>query len=104
MPQLTDALLDDKVVLVSGGTQGLGAAVATAAARNGADVVVTGRRKDVGESFAAGLAERSGRAVGYVQADAGDVEQCPAAVAATVERLGRGDCLVNCAGLTSRGT
>ena len=38
MPQLSDALLDGKVVLVSGGTQGLGAAVATAAVRNGADV------------------------------------------------------------------
>ena len=61
MPQLSDALLDGKVVLVSGGTQGLGAAVAAACARNGADVVVTGRRKDVGEQFAAELAGRSGQ-------------------------------------------
>jgi NAD(P)-dependent dehydrogenase (short-subunit alcohol dehydrogenase family) len=104
MAQLSDALLDGKVVLVSGGTQGLGAAVATAAVRNGADVVVTGRRKDVGEQFAAELGERSGRQVRYVQADAGDVRQGQAAVAETIGRFGRIDCVVNCAGLTTRGT
>ena len=38
------ALLTDKVVLVSGGTQGVGAGVAQAAAREGAAVAVTGRR------------------------------------------------------------
>jgi NAD(P)-dependent dehydrogenase (short-subunit alcohol dehydrogenase family) len=104
MPQLDDALLEGKVVLVSGGTQGLGAAVAAASVRNGADVAVTGRRKDVGEQFAAGLAGRSGRSVLYVQADAGDVGQGQAAVADTIERFGRVDCLVNSAGLTTRGT
>jgi NAD(P)-dependent dehydrogenase (short-subunit alcohol dehydrogenase family) len=101
---LSDALLQGNAVLVSGGTQGLGAAVAAAAARNGADVMVTGRRKDVGDRFAAGLSDESGREVRYVQADAGDVEQVRAAVTETVDRLGRIDCLVNCAGLTTRGT
>ena len=104
MPQLNDALLEGTVVLVSGGTQGLGAAVAAAAVRNGADVVVTGRRRDVGEQFAAELAGRSGRSVLYVQADAGDVSQGQAAVTETIERFGRIDCLANCAGLTTRGT
>jgi NAD(P)-dependent dehydrogenase (short-subunit alcohol dehydrogenase family) len=104
MAELSDALLDGMVVLVSGGTQGLGAAVASAAARNGAQVAVTGRREDVGEQFAAELAERSARAVLYVQADAGNVSQGQAAVAETVERFGRIDGLVNCAGLTTRGT
>jgi NAD(P)-dependent dehydrogenase (short-subunit alcohol dehydrogenase family) len=104
MPELNDALLDGKSVLVSGGTQGLGAAVAVAAARNGAAVVVTGRRKDLGERFAADLAEQWGRTVLYVQADVGDVSQGRAAVAETIDRLGRIDCLANCAGLTTRGT
>jgi NAD(P)-dependent dehydrogenase (short-subunit alcohol dehydrogenase family) len=104
MSQLSDALLDGKVVLVSGGTQGLGAAVADAAVRNGADVVVTGRRKDVGEQFADELAERSGRQVLYVRADAGDVGQAQAAVARTIDRFGRIDGVVNSAGLTTRGT
>jgi NAD(P)-dependent dehydrogenase (short-subunit alcohol dehydrogenase family) len=104
MAELSDALLEGMVVLVTGGTQGLGAAVATAAARNGADVVVTGRRKDVGEQFAAGLAKRSGRRIHYVRADAGDVRQGQAAVQEAVDRFGRIDGLVNCAGLTTRGT
>jgi NAD(P)-dependent dehydrogenase (short-subunit alcohol dehydrogenase family) len=104
MAELSDALLDGMVVLVTGGTQGLGAAVASAAARNGAQVAVTGRRKDVGEQFAAELAERSARAVLYVRADAGNVSQGQAAVAETIERFGRIDGLVNCAGLTTRGT
>jgi NAD(P)-dependent dehydrogenase (short-subunit alcohol dehydrogenase family) len=80
------------------------AAVAAAAARNGADVVVTGRRKDVGERHAAELSEQSGRRVSYFRADASDVDDGEAAVADTVDRFGRIDCLVNCAGLTTRGT
>jgi NAD(P)-dependent dehydrogenase (short-subunit alcohol dehydrogenase family) len=103
MTELTDGLLDGKVVLVSGGTQGLGAAIATAAARNGADIAVTGRREDVGEKFVAGLVEAGARAL-YIPADAADVAQSVAAVAGTVEHFGRVDCLVNSAGLTTRGT
>jgi NAD(P)-dependent dehydrogenase (short-subunit alcohol dehydrogenase family) len=103
MTELTDDLLDGKVVLISGGTQGLGAAIATAAARNGADIAVTGRRQDVGEKFVAGLGEAGTRAH-YIAADAVDVAQGLAAVAETVEHFGRIDCLVNSAGLTTRGT
>ena len=91
-------LLRDKVVLVSGGTQGVGAAIARAAVREGASVVVTGRRREVGEA----LAGEEG--IAYVQADVSDVASAQASVAATVERFGRIDCLVNAAGLTSRGT
>lgn len=104
MPALRDALLEGWAVLVSGGTQGLGAAVATAAVRNGADVTVTGRRADVGERFAVELAERSGRSVYFVRADSGDIGQVQAAAAASIERFGRIDAVVNCAGLTTRGT
>jgi len=104
MKELSDALLEGKTILISGGTQGLGAAVAQAAARNGARVAVTGRRKDVGEEFAAQLAARSGQETLYVQADSGAVGQVQASAAATVERFGGIDCLVNCAGLTTRGS
>ncbi|MDT7569022.1 MAG: hypothetical protein QOG76_7646, partial [Pseudonocardiales bacterium] len=44
-------LLDERVVLVSGGTQGVGAAVARAAAREGAAVAVTGRRAEPGNAL-----------------------------------------------------
>lgn len=103
MVQLDDALLQDKIVLVSGGTQGLGAAVAAAAARNGARVVVTGRRREVGEKLVASLAETGARA-DYVPCDVSQVDQCLTAVARTVDLHGRIDCLVNSAGLTTRGT
>jgi NAD(P)-dependent dehydrogenase (short-subunit alcohol dehydrogenase family) len=96
-------LLEDKVVFVSGGSQGLGAAVARAAVREGAAVVVTGRRPEVGEKLVGELAEQ-GHTARFVQADIADVGQARSAVATAVAEFGRIDCLVNSAGLTSRGT
>lgn len=97
-------LLDNKVVLVSGGTQGVGAAVARAAVDAGATVAVTGRREDVGKAFAAELEDRGGREAAYIAADVGDVDQALASVEEVVRRFGRIDGLVNAAGVTSRGS
>jgi NAD(P)-dependent dehydrogenase (short-subunit alcohol dehydrogenase family) len=96
-------LLQDRVVLISGGTRGLGAGIARAAAREGALVAVTGRRREPGEALVAELTEAGSKAL-YVQADAGDVTQAQAAAAATIAAFGRVDSLVNAAGLTTRGT
>ncbi len=96
-------LLDERVVLVSGGTQGVGAGVARAAAREGASVAVSGRRREPGEKLVAELRE-SGAAALFVPADIADVGQAQASVAAVVAEFGRVDALVNAAGLTSRGT
>ena len=96
-------LLSDKIILISGGTQGVGAGIARAAAREGATVVVTGRRPDVGADFVAGLTDSSAEA-SFVRADVSDVESARASVAAVIERHGRIDGLVNAAGLTTRGT
>jgi hypothetical protein len=96
-------LLQDRVVLVSGGTQGVGAAVARAAAREGAAVVVSGRRAEPGQKLAAGL-RAGGAEAHFVPADVADVASALASVAATVERFGRIDSLVSAAGLTTRGT
>ncbi|MDT7551729.1 MAG: hypothetical protein QOI16_265 [Pseudonocardiales bacterium] len=98
-----EPLLDNKVVFISGGSQGLGAAIARAAVREGAGVVVTGRRPEPGEKLVAEFAEQ-GVAALFVQADVGDVAQAQAAVARAVAEFGRVDCLVNSAGLTTRGT
>lgn len=91
-------LLTDRVVLVSGGTQGVGAGVALAAVREGATVAVTGRRAEIGEKLAAEIGGL------FVQADVADVASAQASVATVIERLGRVDALVNAAGLTDRGT
>ena len=47
------ALLEDKVVLVNGGSQGVGAGIVRAALREGATVAFTGRRAELGEKLAA---------------------------------------------------
>jgi NAD(P)-dependent dehydrogenase (short-subunit alcohol dehydrogenase family) len=96
-------LLPDRVVLISGGTSGLGAAIARAAAREGALVAVTGRRREPGEALVAELIAAGTKAL-FIQADVADVEQARASVTATVAGFGRVDSLVNAAGLTSRGT
>ncbi|MFE6282213.1 SDR family oxidoreductase [Streptomyces sp. NPDC057877] len=96
-------LLDDKVVLVNGGSQGVGAAVARAAVRAGAVVAVSGRRPGPGEALVAELTADGGEAV-YVRADLADAEQAKESVRQVVAAYGRIDCLVNSAGLTSRGT
>lgn len=96
-------MLSDRIVLVSGGTQGVGAAVARAAAREGAVVVVSGRRPEVGAALAEELTS-TGAEASYLQADVADVAAAQSTVRTVVERYGRIDGLVNAAGLTSRGT
>ena len=96
-------LLDGKVVLINGGTQGVGGASARAAVREGAQVVVTGRRLDAGKRFAAELEELGGD-VRFVQTDMADPQQAKRSVTRTVEEFGRIDGLCNAAGITTRGT
>ncbi|MFJ2157520.1 SDR family oxidoreductase [Streptomyces sp. NPDC087856] len=91
-------LLEDRVVLVNGGSQGVGAGVVRAAAGEGATVVFTGRRAEVGEKLAADTGAL------FVRADLADPAQARDSVVRTVEAHGRIDCLVNAAGLTSRGS
>ncbi|MEW2567970.1 SDR family oxidoreductase [Streptomyces sp. NPDC047070] len=91
-------LLEDKVVLVNGGSQGVGAGIVRAALREGATVVFTGRRAEVGEKLATDTGAR------FVRADLADAAQARESVLRTVDTYGRIDCLVNAAGLTSRGS
>jgi NAD(P)-dependent dehydrogenase (short-subunit alcohol dehydrogenase family) len=96
-------LLTGKVVLISGGTQGLGAAIARASVREGAIVVSSGRNDERGAKVVAEL-ESAGGSASFVHTDISDVAAAQASVAATIERHGRIDGLVNAAGLTTRGS
>jgi len=96
-------LLSGKVVLVSGGTQGVGAGVARAAAREGAAIAVIGRRREPGEALVGEL-EAAGTEAMFVPTDVADPAQGLASVDVVLAEHGRVDCLVNAAGLTSRGT
>src|SRR4051794_29972313 len=99
-----DQRLDGKVLVVTGGTQGLGAAIARRAARVGAaGVVICGRRREPGEGVRAEL-EALGAEALFVEADLAEVEPCRAVVAACDERFSRLDGVVNAAGLSTRGT
>lgn len=97
--------LDGKIAVVTGGTQGLGATVATLFAERGAKgIVICGRNQAKGEAVAAGIAKEHGAAVHFVPADLGRVEDCRRVVAEADRQFGRLDALVNVAALTDRGT
>ncbi|MBI2490987.1 MAG: 3-oxoacyl-[acyl-carrier-protein] reductase [Candidatus Rokubacteria bacterium] len=99
---MTKAPLDGRVAVVTGGTRGIGAAIATSLAEDGAAVVVSGRDADRLGRVAKEL-EGQGRAVLAVAADAAKREDCDRLVDAAKERFGRIDILVNNAGITRDG-
>ena len=86
-----DLRLDGKVALVTGGSRGIGKAIAHAMAASGARVMISSRKADALEQAAA---EMPGEVQWYA-ANVGDPEAAEACVAATVERLGGLDILVN---------
>lgn len=87
-------LLEGKVVVVTGSSSGIGRAIASRFADEGASVVVNSVRSvDEGRAFAASLPDAA-----YVQADVADEEQARSLVDAAVGRWGRVDIVVNNAG------
>ena len=98
------ASMQGKVAIVTGGTQGLGAAIAaTFAGRGAKGIVICGRNAVKGAAQVASLQALGTHAV-YVQADLGHVEDCRKVVQQADTTFGRVDVLVNAAAITDRGT
>jgi NAD(P)-dependent dehydrogenase (short-subunit alcohol dehydrogenase family) len=90
----------DKVVVVTGGSRGLGRAMVLAFAEAGAAVVIASRKFDACEALASEVAERFGRAALPVSANVSHWDDCDALVDAAYGRFGRVDVLVNNAGMS----
>jgi 3-oxoacyl-[acyl-carrier protein] reductase len=99
---VTTRPLDGRTAIVTGGTRGIGAAVAALLAEHGAAVVVSGRDAARLQNAVQELEER-GASVHGVVADAAKREDADRLVEAAKERYGRLDLLVNNAGITRDG-
>nr|WP_221333719.1 SDR family oxidoreductase [Nocardia transvalensis] len=91
--------MTDRVVVVTGGSRGLGREMAFAAARCGADVVVASRDYDNCAAVAAEIHERTGRAAMAYGVHVGRWDQLDGLVDAVYDRFGKVDVLVNNAGM-----
>ena len=94
--------LEGRAALITGGTTGIGVAVAEAFLREGARVAITGRDEERGRAAESRLRERG--AAWFVRADAADPIQVRASVADVHSLLGGLDVLVNNAGIGVQAT
>ena len=92
-----DLELSGKTAIVTGGSRGIGKAIARELAREGMDVAIAARGMDALEATALELARETGRRVIPIQADTGGDEAVRDMVAKAMDAFGRIDVLVNCA-------
>lgn len=90
--------LDDRVVIVTGASSGLGVSFAQAFAEAGADLVLGARRVEK-MTHTAALVEQAGRRAYTRKTDVADAEQCQRLVDAAMTEFGRVDVLINNAGV-----
>src|SRR6267143_627458 len=90
--------LEGKIALITGGSHGIGAAIAKRLAADGANVAITYTKgADAAASVVKGIERAGGRAIA-IQADAADADATRSAVEQTVATFGQLDVLVNNAG------
>lgn len=92
--------LTGKVAVITGGSRGLGRAMADAFAASGATVVIASRKGEACELAARQIADATGAETLGLQCHVGDWDACTALVDSVVERFGRIDVFVNNAGMS----
>ena len=95
--------LTDNVALITGATSGIGKATALLFADEGADLVITGRRAELGQRLEREIRGRGARCL-FVEADHCQAEGCSRVVERTLVEFGRVDILFNNAGIVTSGT
>ncbi len=100
---MTDSLfsVQDLVVLVSGGSRGIGRSLAEGFAQRGARVIITGREASTLQQTAIEISSGP-HPVDYVLCDVAKPNEIPRMVDAVIEKAGRIDCLLNVAGVNVR--
>ena len=95
--------LSGRVALITGGTSGIGKATALLFSREGATIIITGRRQALGQVVVTEIEKNGGQAF-FVLADHTRAEDCRRVVEAVRARFGRLDILFNNAGIVVQGT
>ena len=95
--------LSGKVAIITGATSGIGKATALLFAAEGAEVVITGRRAELGELVEEEIRHKGVRGL-FVQADHTQAGDCSRVVERTLAHFGRVDILFNNAGIVTHGT
>lgn len=90
-------ILEGKVAIITGASQGIGATTSELFVKEGASVVITARRKEVLDKQVEKLKSMGGKVIGIV-ADAASVENCKNVFEQTVKEFGQIDIVVNNAG------
>lgn len=95
--------LKNKTTIITGGTSGIGKATALLFAEEGANLIVTGRRSELGKAVEAECRQRGVRCV-FVEADHTKLENCQRVVDVALREFNRIDILFNNAGIVTKGT
>jgi NAD(P)-dependent dehydrogenase (short-subunit alcohol dehydrogenase family) len=95
--------LTGKVAIITGATSGIGKATALLFADEGAQVVITGRRTELGQRVEGEIRQRNARGL-FIEADHTQSLDCSRVVERTLAEFGRVDILFNNAGIVTSGT
>ncbi len=95
--------LSNKVAIITGATSGIGRSTAFLFAEEDGDVVITGRRVELGERVVEQIRQKGRRGL-FIQADHRQADDCSRVVEQTLAEFGRVDILFNNAGIVTSGT